>query len=78
MSVLDGSPPSKESEVIDWYDWRTSAFALAQAENKPILLDLTAVWCHWCHVMDETSYSADRLADDRKRRRVTYGRSPIH
>jgi len=35
--------PSKESEVVDWYDWETSTFALAQAENKPILLDLTAV-----------------------------------
>jgi uncharacterized protein YyaL (SSP411 family) len=56
-SVLDDSPPSKESEVIDWYDWEISTFALAQAENKLILLDLTAVWCHWCHVMDETSYS---------------------
>ena len=22
-----------------------------------MLLDISAVWCHWCHVMDETSYS---------------------
>ena len=44
-------------EKIQWRDWTPEAFALAQAEDKPILLDLTAVWCHWCHIMDETSYS---------------------
>jgi uncharacterized protein YyaL (SSP411 family) len=49
--------PSAPGESIDWYDWEPATFALAQAENKPILLDLTAVWCHWCHVMDETTYS---------------------
>ena len=53
----DGSPPSDEAESIHWYNWEPATFALAQDENKPILLDLTAVWCHWCHVMDETSYS---------------------
>jgi uncharacterized protein YyaL (SSP411 family) len=53
----DESLPSDEAEGIHWYDWEPATFALAQAENKPILLDLTAVWCHWCHVMDETSYS---------------------
>jgi uncharacterized protein YyaL (SSP411 family) len=42
---------------IHWHNWEPDTFTLAQAENKPILLDLTAVWCHWCHVMDETSYS---------------------
>ena len=32
--------------------WGEAAFARAQAEDKPILLDIGAVWCHWCHVMD--------------------------
>ena len=31
-------------------------FERAQAEDKPILLDIGAVWCHWCHVMDRESY----------------------
>jgi uncharacterized protein YyaL (SSP411 family) len=56
-SAPDGSLPSSEAEGIHWYDWEPSTFVLAQSENKPVLLDLTAVWCHWCHVMDETSYS---------------------
>ena len=37
--------------------WDEAAFARAAAEDKPILLSISAVWCHWCHVMDETSYS---------------------
>ena len=27
------------------------------AEHRFVLLDLAAVWCHWCHVMEETTYS---------------------
>ena len=37
-------------------EWGEAAFAQAQAEDKPILLDIGAVWCHWCHVMDRESY----------------------
>ncbi len=25
-------------------------------EDKPLLIDIGAGWCHWCHVMDETTY----------------------
>lgn len=37
--------------------WGPDAFARAEREDKPILLSISAVWCHWCHVMDETTYS---------------------
>jgi len=37
--------------------WGAQAFDRARSEDKPILLSISAVWCHWCHVMDETSYS---------------------
>ncbi len=45
-----------------WYEWGTEAFALAQAQDKPILLDVGAVWCHWCHVMDRESYESAETA----------------
>ncbi len=45
------------SGSIRWREWSTQAFEDAKAANKPILLDISAVWCHWCHVMDRTSYS---------------------
>lgn len=41
---------------LQWGPWTTDAFARAKKENKFVLLDLEAVWCHWCHVMDETTY----------------------
>ena len=41
---------------INWLSWGMDAFAKAQAENKPVLLSISAAWCHWCHVMDETTY----------------------
>ena len=36
--------------------WSEQAFERARRENRPILLDIGAVWCHWCHVMDRESY----------------------
>src|SRR4051812_11240947 len=49
-------------QPIRWHEWGEEAFALAQHENKPILLDIGAVWCHWCHVMDRESYDNPAIA----------------
>ena len=43
-------------QPVEWQEWGEDAFARPQAEDKPILLDIGAVWCHWCHVMDRESY----------------------
>ena len=45
------------SSTIQWLEWGAQAFDRAEAEDKLIVLDLTAVWCHACHVMDETTYA---------------------
>ena len=45
-------PTDIDSTEIHWREWNDAAFAEAKAQNKPILLDIGAVWCHWCHVMD--------------------------
>ena len=42
---------------IRWQEWDRTAFRTAEEEGKPVLLAITATWCHWCHVMDQTSYS---------------------
>jgi len=49
-------------QAVDWYEWGEEAFARARAEDKPILLDIGAVWCHWCHVIDRESYENPELA----------------
>jgi uncharacterized protein YyaL (SSP411 family) len=49
-------------QPIHWQEWGPEAFAQAAREDKPILLDIGAVWCHWCHVMDRESYEDATLA----------------
>jgi uncharacterized protein len=49
-------------QPIQWHEWGEEAFAAAQRENKPMLLDIGAVWCHWCHVMDRESYDDPQVA----------------
>src|SRR5687768_15755313 len=55
------SPRPNRAHEIQWRSWGAKAFADAAAANKPVLLNLTAVWCHWCHLMDETTYSDPAL-----------------
>ena len=50
-------------QPVRWHQWGEEAFAAAKAENKPILLDIGAVWCHWCHVMDRESYENPEVAE---------------
>jgi len=55
------SPRPNRAREIAWRPWGEPAFAEARRLGRPILLSLSAVWCHWCHVMDETSYSDPRV-----------------
>ena len=48
---------SNDSAPIQWFAWSDDVFAQARAEHKYVLLDLEAVWCHWCHVMDAVTYA---------------------
>ncbi len=49
-------------QPVLWNEWGEEAFAQAAREDKPVLLDIGAVWCHWCHVMDRESYEDASLA----------------
>ena len=59
-------------DSIRWLEWGEDAFAASRQEGKPLLLTLTATWCHWCHVMDETSYSDPRVIE-----RINSGFIPV-
>jgi hypothetical protein len=50
-------------QPVQWQEWGDAAFARARSDNKPILLDIGAVWCHWCHVMDRESYEDPEIAE---------------
>ena len=63
-SVYAETMPVVDTDVrpsIQWKKWGSEAFRQAQIEDKLILLDLTAVWCHACHVMDQTTYANPRI-----------------
>jgi len=45
-----------QSSALVWQSWSEDVFAQARREHKFVLLDLEAVWCHWCHVMDTVTY----------------------
>ncbi|HUR96359.1 MAG TPA: thioredoxin domain-containing protein [Gemmatimonadales bacterium] len=53
---------SAAHQPIHWFPWSAEAFAAARAQDRPVLLDIGAVWCHWCHVMDGESYENPELA----------------
>ena len=45
-----------DDNPVDWYPWGDEAFALARAEDRPILLSVGYAACHWCHVMAHESF----------------------
>jgi uncharacterized protein YyaL (SSP411 family) len=54
---------SAAHQPVHWLPWGDEAFARAREQRKPILLDIGAVWCHWCHVMDGESYEDPQIAE---------------
>ena len=54
---------SAAHQPVHWHPWGEQAFAAARSADKPILLDIGAVWCHWCHVMDGESYEDPAVAE---------------
>ncbi|BCU66898.1 thioredoxin domain-containing protein [Sulfolobales archaeon HS-7] len=50
------------SQPVEWRIWNDEAFAEAKNLNRPILVDVGASWCHWCHVMDRETYDNEDIA----------------
>src|SRR5260370_27727744 len=59
------SPYLKQSvsQPVDWYPWGPEAFRRASELDRPILLDVGAVWCPWCSLMDRDTYTTLATAD---------------
>jgi uncharacterized protein len=53
--AAQAAPPAS-APAIDWRIWSDDVFTQARAQQRFVLLDLEALWCHWCHVMDQTTY----------------------
>ncbi|MGH8238542.1 MAG: thioredoxin domain-containing protein [Steroidobacteraceae bacterium] len=61
--TIPGYTAGSHAAKIDWQPWSDSVFERAARENRFVLLDLEAVWCHWCHVMDEVTYSDPKVVE---------------
>ncbi len=55
--------PSFAGESIHWNGWSDELFSRATAEKRFVILDLEAVWCHWCHVMEKTTYADPEVTE---------------
>ena len=62
LSVVATSQPRAE-EGLKWQGWSAEVFAKAKAEQRFVILDLEAVWCHWCHVMEATTYQDPKVVE---------------
>ncbi len=48
---------------VDWHPWGKEALQSARKQNKPIFLSIGYSACHWCHVMEQESFSEPKIAD---------------
>ena len=60
LSAL-GSQIANAGPTVNWQPWSPQIFADAKAQHRFVLLDLEAVWCHWCHVMDSQTYADPKV-----------------
>ncbi|MGC8725105.1 MAG: thioredoxin domain-containing protein [Thermoplasmata archaeon] len=62
-SELSAFLKEASNSPVNWYTWSEKPFELAKKQNKVILIDDGACWCHWCHVMDKESYDNEDIAN---------------
>jgi uncharacterized protein YyaL (SSP411 family) len=76
-AAVQGGPPLLRNELanssspylrsaarqpVHWQEWGAAVFALARKLDRPIYLDIGAIWCHWCHEIDRESYDNPEIA----------------
>ena len=65
VSCLNGEEKHLESQSeiteLNWRGFDQSIFNDAKGNNKLVLLNIGANWCHWCHVMDDSTYSNPKV-----------------
>ncbi len=60
--ATSSATPSAHAAELDWAPWEPASFERAQADNRIILINVVASWCHWCHVMEEETYGDPEIA----------------
>ncbi|HWB73765.1 MAG TPA: DUF255 domain-containing protein [Nannocystaceae bacterium] len=52
----DSAEPAAHARELGWAPWAKATFDQAAKDDRIILVNVVATWCHWCHVMEETTY----------------------
>jgi len=60
--VHSAAAESAHGSLVHWQSWTEDLFERAAREKKLVILDLEAIWCHWCHVMEQKTYSNTEIA----------------
>lgn len=58
-----GTAQATTGDTIKWEPWSDAVFQRAKQENRFVIMDLEAVWCHWCHVMNNVTYSDPKVIE---------------
>ena len=61
VASLGTTFPVFAAAPFEWTGWNADLFARAKSEKRFVILDLEAVWCHWCHVMEQTTYADPKI-----------------
>jgi len=62
FALCGGEARASDTQTsIAWQGWSEGVFEKAKKENKFVILDLEAIWCHWCHVMADTTYQDPKV-----------------
>ena len=48
---------------VDWFPWSDEALETAKKSDKLLLISVGYSSCHWCHVMEEESFTDDEVAN---------------
>jgi len=59
------------ARAVEWRDWNEASFAEARQDRRLILVSVQASWCHWCHVMNDTTFEDPRVVALLRERFVT-------
>jgi uncharacterized protein YyaL (SSP411 family) len=63
FAAIFAASPSLADPAVKWSAWNNDLFSRATTEKRFVILDLEAVWCHWCHVMEKTTYSDPKVIE---------------
>ena len=58
---LAASPRPVRAVETKWSEWSPETFARAKREDRILVVEVSAAWCHWCHVMEKETYADPRV-----------------